>query len=259
MRRSRIQPGARAQRSQQHPLHSAFEFWCAVGDSEMSGIATTSGRPVGYPPGNGALWRMGNQRTWSRVAEPISDETRVSAPFPGVGLPGLFSKYRQVRVGGQVGVIVCSRIGFASDQWALGSPSGMISAVASRLRAALAFGGTFKGFIQADGANDGIGGLTTWASNWSSFYTNIAVAVPSASGKPVVYYQLPTTKPTTATQTNWDNVRALQAGWATASRIMVTGQSDGPWIAGNGNLGVHMTAAGFVTLAQAYDAAAAGL
>lgn len=226
----------------------------------MTGIEPSlTGLPANYPPGDDTLWRMGSDLIWRRAKEPMSDEVRGSAPFPGVGLSGLFAKYRQASVGGGVGIVVCSRIGFASDQWAQGSPSGMIATVTQRANAAIAYGGTFRGFIQSDGANDGIGGLKTWASNWDSFYSAIVSAVPAANGKPVIFYQLPTTKPTTATQTNWDDVRALQSDWQSASRIMVTGQAEGPWIAGNGNLGVHMTGPGFVTLAQAYNAAAANI
>jgi hypothetical protein len=240
-----------------YPNPSQFEFWVAYGDSEMSGIAPATGLPADYKPGGGALWRMGADRSWRKAAEPMSDESRALAPFPGVGLCGLFAHYRQQRVGGQVGIVVCSRIGAASDQWNQTSDQ-IYQTMLTRVRSAIAFGGTFRGFILADGANDGIGGLATWDTNHTSCRTNLFAAVPAAN-KPVVYYQLPVTKPTTAVQANWDAVRALQDGWQAADRIMVTGQDAGPWITGGGNLGVHMTAAGFVILAQAFDAAAAAL
>lgn len=244
------------------PDPAQLEWWLCLGDSEMSGTLPMSGLPANYPPGNNTLWRMGSSRTWRHVAEPVSDETRAAAPFPGIGLPGLFAKYRQARVGGQVGVVVTSRIGFASDIWLPTHPqaSTIYQEIVRRVNAAVAFGGTFRGILMLEGGNDAAGNITASRTNWNTTLAALETDTAGATtGKKIWYGQLPVTKPSTITQANWDGERTRQDGWQSASRIMLT-PPDGPWQSGGGNQGLHGTGAFFDAYAQIFDTStAAGL
>lgn len=244
-------------RNARRSLPRVSEFWLCLGDSEMTGIAPVAGLPAGYPPDDTTLWKMGRDLSWTHVSEPISDEIRLIPPFPGVGLPGLFAWRRQQRVGGRVGVVMGSHLGVASDQWAPGGPSGLYAQAVERLRLALAHGGTFRGILLCDGANDANGALTAWATNWAAFLSNIGTDVPAAAGARLVYYQLPATRPNFISDVNWQAVRTLQADFATASRIMVPARDTGPWLSGGSNVQVHLTVGGFDLLAQDFDAATA--
>lgn len=240
------------------------EFWVALGDSEMTGIAPVAGLPAGYPPGNEQLGRLGLALKWEPLAEPVSDEPRIN-PAPGVGLAGLFAFYRQKRVGGQVGIVTASKLGVASDQWPPSSTSGLFGLVASRLSAALATGAVFRGFIMAEGMNDaaGIGGvaMTTRNTNFNAFFTALETAIPRIAGKPVLYMQIPPTTPSFIAQANVNTVRALQASWASATRIMVPAD-DGiaaDWLTGSANVRVHRSVIGFDKQAQQFDTAGASI
>lgn len=225
----------------------------------MSGIAPATGLPAGYPPNDYLIWKMGYDNAWQKVFEPISNEPRATPPFPGVGLPGLFAWRRQQVVGGQVGVVIASKLGIASALWRPSDPSGLYAAIVARLRTALAGGGTLAGALLVDGTNDAaakdVAANGDWDLNWSTTLAALALDVPALSGKPLYYYQLPATRPSFITDVSWQAVRTLQAGYQSASRIMVPARDSGPWLAGSSNVQVHLTAAGFDLLAQDFVAA----
>lgn len=232
------------------------EFWLCLGDSEMVGIATVAGLPTGYPPLDGSIYKLGTSLAWTQLSEPVSDDPRAIAPFAGVGLAGLFAWRRQLRVGGQVGVVMGARLGLASSQQQPGVTSSTYPSIVQRTRAAIDAGWALKGVILVDGANDAFGAL---AWSWDPFFAAFPSAVPEIAGKPIFYNQLPTVRPAAWSLTNWNAVRTAKSAWQSPLRVMVTTPDDGPWLPNSGDLGVHASVTGMVTQSMIYDAATAAV
>lgn len=213
------------------PPPPAMEIWLAIGDSETAGRAATGFDP-GLVPTDGSVLTW----DWTTSAFVTAEETN-SRQAAGTSWTAIFGAYRQARVGGTVAVINAGQGSSTSDEWL---PSSLViySGSTNLYTWALAAitqalsdnpGATFAGFLQYDGANDAALATPAWHTNWATTHAAFRAAIAGAASAPLIYSQLPDLTPTLGTIVTWGTVRSQQAGYASASNLMIEVSRWGSW------------------------------
>jgi hypothetical protein len=231
-----------------------YDVWVTVGDSEMSGSGTATSVTDFYPPPAGTVDHV---LGFTGDVEPVYEAGTI-------GPAGLFGWYRNRITGRKTCVVRVAVSGTNSTYYLPGGAGTPYAKTVTQAQKAMAQpGAVFKGFVLYGGANDASLASPAWSTNWLSTFNGWRSAITGATGAPIYYAQLPSGVPHTNYQLSWNTVRADQAAWQAADRIMIAISATGPWKNSpqdntNINFLVHQETAAADVTAQQFATAAGG-
>ncbi len=201
-----------------------FDVWLALGDSEMAGAGSqTEGLPDCYPPTDGLSFMV--HTIDGTAVEPLAEPDQV-------GPDGMFCWFRSRQTGRATCVVRAAVSATNSTYYAPdANPSSPYQKVLAAVGVALAEpDAVFRGFLLYGGANDASLASPDWATNWGTTLDALRTDIAGAASVPMLYAQLPNGTPHSNYSTSWATVRAQQAGWQAADRIMIAVNPAGPWV-----------------------------